>query len=180
MNSIDIILSVFMFIFFLIGFRKGFIATIIHLAAFVLFFVLIAYAGPVLKEIVILYLNVNNFAAIVISYLIIFLFIFLISYILIKIITKILKTLKINWINRLLGGFLGIFNALIIITILFLIFSFLPINNHTKHSLIEQSKILSFIDVATKDLNVKNISTPDPIDQKIRELMKKNKKDEKI
>lgn len=179
MGTLDVILSIIIFIFFLFGLKKGFIATIINLAAFVFFFVLIVYIGPVLKEIIQLKFTVSEFLATTLSYFVIFLVIFLISAILIKIFTKILKALKINWINRLLGGVLGVANALIIITVLFLIFMILPFPKNKK-SVIEQSKILTWIDTITKDYNIpiKNLPQSNPIDDKIKELMKK--KDEHI
>ncbi len=180
MSSIDVILSVFIFIFFLLGFRKGFIATIINLAAFVLFFVLIAFTAPFLKEYVILFSNLSNNTAIIVSYLLIFVLIFILSALLKKIVMKILKALKINWINRLLGGFLGVINALIIITILFLLFNLLPINEKTKRNAIHESQIITWIDALTKDLNVRQISKPDAIDKKIHEIMKNKKTDEQI
>jgi membrane protein required for colicin V production len=174
MSTIDVILSVFIFIFFIIGYRKGFIATIIHLAAFVLYFGLIAYLGPFLKGLLILNFNIGNTGAIILAYLIIFLFIFFVSYVLIKIITKILKALKINWINRLLGGFLGVINAIIIIAILFLLFTLLPVPKD-KTAFIKQSQILKWVDAATQDVNLKKLTKPDPIDKTIKNIMKNKK-----
>ena len=179
MGTIDIILSVFILIFFLIGFRKGFVATVIHLAAFILFFVLIAFLGPLLKGILILNFNIGDVAAVIISYVIIFLFIFFISLSLIKIITKILKTLKINWINRFLGGFLGIINALIIIAILFLLFTLIPFPKD-KNNMIKQSQILTWVELTTKDINLKNLTKQDSIDKTIKNIMKKKKEDDHI
>ena len=179
MGTLDIILSIIIFVFFLFGLKKGFIATVINLAAFILFFILIVYIGPIFKEIIQLNFTVNDFLASTLSYFAIFLIIFLISAILIKILTKILKALKINWINRLLGGVLGIANALIIITVLFLIFTILPYPKNKK-TVIKQSQILTWIDSITKDYNIpiKNIPKNNPIDDKIKGLMKK--KDEHV
>jgi len=179
MGTLDIILSIVVFIFFLLGLKKGFIATVINLAAFILFFILIVYIGPIFKEIIHLKFTISDFLATTLSYFVIFLIIFIVSAVLIRILTKILRALKINWINRLLGGVLGIANALIIIAVLFLIFTILPAPKDKK-PIIKQSKILTWIDSITKDYNIpiKNIPKNNPIDDKIKDLMKK--KDEHI
>ncbi|MCD4819323.1 MAG: CvpA family protein [Candidatus Cloacimonetes bacterium] len=126
MNPIDIGIFVFLLIAILVGLKKGFVASVISLAALVISIIIVSQLSPVIVFFLVTKFNLSEIIAVIISYLVVFIFIAIIAKILIKILHKIIKKLKISALNRILGAILGLCNGLIILIIMVLLINLTP------------------------------------------------------
>jgi len=158
MNTIDIILGIFIFFTFLIGLKKGFIASIINLIALIISLILISQLGPVIKIFLIKVFSLREIIAIILSYVIIFTLIIIIARITILILQKVITFLNLSFINRFLGAIFGLINGVMILIILLLICDISPFREDVKN-LTRDSKIVKYLRIFTDEIetNIKPI-----------------------
>jgi len=153
MSKIDIVFAVLMLVFFFLGFRKGIAASLISLAGLLLSIVLIARFAPLVKVGLMEKLSLNHAFSTILAYLLIFLTIMVLVKIVIIIMDKVIKTLKLSWLNKSLGGFFGIINYIVFLMILFYILQIIP-GNETIINSLENSKTISFIKYLTDQFDI--------------------------
>ncbi len=140
MNTVDIVLGIFLLLFVINGIYKGFIKNVMHLAGLIVSILLIVKLGPMAKEFVLSKIVVNEVLAVIIAYILIFLIVMIVAKIVSKILNSIVELLSLKWLNSLLGGVFGLFNGLLILTILFVAINISPfseeLNNYSKQSMV--------------------------------------------
>ncbi len=160
MNPIDFAVVIILIIGFIWGFAKGFVYTI---------FSLLAIAGGVfgaskLTSIVLPHLFSEKYTQV--GYIIIFILIFTLIYFIIRKISYIFEDmiafLELEWLDSLLGGFIGLFQFLIIIGILTSltystgIIRFIPQYQEIKFTLLVSDFSQKIISLLMGNLNASN------------------------
>jgi len=126
MNTVDIVLGVVLLLFVINGIYKGFIKNFFHLLGLIASVVLIIHIGPMVKDLVISQFGLNEIVAVVISYACIFLIVMIVVKIVARILKSVVDMLSLKWLNRLLGGVFGLFNGVLILTILVIVINLSP------------------------------------------------------
>jgi len=121
MQTIDIILGIFLLIFFFNGLRKGIISSIVGLIGLLAVIYLIATYGNATKLYIIENLGTSEILGTILSYIAIAIVIAIIFRMVIFILHRIVDAFNLGTINRLLGGAFGILSGAIIIAILLMI-----------------------------------------------------------
>lgn len=117
MITIDIVITIFLAIFFILGFRKGIISEIF---TFLGFFIAIIGAMS-LTHYLIQKLHIAPGTGIVpyVAYFIVFIAIFIIVSMAGRLIEKIIKVVQLNLFNRIGGGILGLFKVIFLVSLIF-------------------------------------------------------------
>ena len=148
MNTQDIIISVFLFLFVLHGFWKGFFASILHLAGLILAILLISKIGFVVKYSLMEMWNLGEIPAALIAYVLIFLIIMIITKIAISLIKRLMRALNLSFLDRIGGAVFGLLNGMLALGMIMILIDISPfaeeINQVTSESkIIESTKIIS-------------------------------------
>ena len=172
---LDIILSLFLVLFLFVGYKKGFVSSVISLVGLSAIVVLIGRFAPLAKEGLIGRFALSSLSATVLSYILIVVLIMLIAKIVKIILHKIILFLEINWLDKLLGSVFGLMNGVLILMLLVIMIDVLPISNYVWDKT-SNSKLTNSIRILTQDVEVnflKKIPQPN-IDK--RKVIKKIKK----
>ncbi|MFZ4706267.1 MAG: CvpA family protein [Bacteroidales bacterium] len=116
MNMLDIILAVFLLLFAIGGFRKGFIIGLATLAG--LFLGIWAavhfsgYAGHILKDVV--HLHTTHLA--MVSFIFTFLAVLILVFLLGKSLTSVVKIIALGFLNRIAGALFGIAKGCLVLS----------------------------------------------------------------
>ncbi|MCB5230059.1 MAG: CvpA family protein [Candidatus Cloacimonas sp.] len=108
MNYLDIITLAILAIFFVMGIRRGFSLTLIQVIGIVMVVVFIQLFGVALKRYIPLSLGIPTEGALVIGYILIFIIVMILAKVISSLLQKFWKSLSLSWLDRLLGGLLGI------------------------------------------------------------------------
>jgi membrane protein required for colicin V production len=130
MNALDIIFSILLSIFILIGVWKGFfkqIFALIGIAAGILFAVI--GFGPLSKVFIHVIPSLPSFIWLIVSFLVIFVTIYLSCQLLAGLFSKLSQLFLLGWLNRLLGGIVGGIKGIALISLFLLVVGFLPFQN---------------------------------------------------
>ncbi len=148
---LDIILSLFLVFFLFVGYKKGFISSIISLVGLSAIVILIGRFAPLAKEGLIGRFALSPISATVLSYVLIVVLIMLIAKIIKIILHKIIIFLEMNWLDKLLGSVFGLMNGVLILMLIVITIDILPISDniweHTKNS-----KLTNSIRILTQDV----------------------------
>ncbi len=129
MNSVDLVVVIIVSIGIGRGVSTGGIRQLLSLVGIVLA-VLVAVRGTgSMSEQVSSLLGISNAFGLVVTFVTIFVFIQLAAYLLERILVSFLKTLNLNILNRVLGGFMGGFKALLFVSLLFFLMRFFGLPN---------------------------------------------------
>jgi len=150
MNPIDIGISIFLVVALLLGLKKGFVASVISLAALVISIIIVSQLSPFIVFFLVTKFNLSEILAVIISYLVVFIFIAIIAKIMIKILHKVIKKLKISFINRILGAILGFCNGLIILVLIILLINITPFDEDFKEATSDSKAVASLRLLADK------------------------------
>jgi membrane protein required for colicin V production len=148
MQTIDIILGIFLLIFFFNGFRKGIISSIVGLIGLLAVIYLIATFGNATKLYIIENLGTNEILGTILSYIAIAIVIAIIFRMVVFILHRIVDALNLGMINRILGGAFGILSGAIIIAILLMICDISPYYKDIR-KFTSESVIVNHVRVAT-------------------------------
>jgi membrane protein required for colicin V production len=142
-NIIDVILGIFLFIFFIIHLRKGLVASVLHLAGLILTVLLVHHIGYDVKEMVIAKFQFSNTLATILAYILIILAVMLVTKIVIYIIHKVVSFLNLSAINKILGGIFGLANGILVISILLIVIDISPFLKNVR-PVVNESFIVQF------------------------------------
>jgi membrane protein required for colicin V production len=176
MNVIDIYFGLFLLLTALFGLYKGFVASIIHLAALILAFILVSEISPMIAFLLITKLNFSELLAAILSYVIVFVSIVFLAKLTIYFLHKVIKILKISFINRILGFIFGLVNGLVILSFLILLVNISPFEKKFSHWSKDSQLITSlqkWIDKLTANVPELKQQQKDGIDQLIENHLKK-------
>ncbi len=148
MQIIDIILGIFLLIFFFSGLRKGIISSIVGLIGLIAVIYFIATYGNATKLYIIDNWGTSNIVATVLSYILIAIVIAIIFRLVVFVLHRIVDALNLGMINRLLGGVLGILSGTIIIAILLMICDISPYYKEIR-KLTTDSVIVNYVRAAS-------------------------------
>jgi membrane protein required for colicin V production len=148
MNTPDIIISVFLFLFALYGFWKGFLAGLLHLAGLIVAILLISKIGYVVKYGMMELLQIGELPAGLIAYVLIFIIIMIITKIVIWAIKRLLAALSLSFIDRILGAAFGFVNGLLVVGMILILADLSPfaeeVNQLTNESrIVQTAKLVS-------------------------------------
>lgn len=168
MNTIDLVLGIFLLIIAFFGFKKGFIASIIQLAALIIALLIVAQISPHIAFFLITKFQFSELAAAIVSYLLVFIAIGFLAKLTIVILHKIVKLFKIGFINHILGFLFGLLNGTLVLTFFLLLINISPFRQEF-HNWSQGSKIVPMIqyilDEFTKNLPVLEEQPKDGIDE---------------
>lgn len=173
MNPIDIGISIFLLIAILLGLKKGFVASVISLAALIISIIIVSQLSPVIVFFLVTKFNLSEILSVIISYLVVFIFIAIIAKFLIKILHKIIKKLKISFLNRALGAVLGFCNGLIILIIIVLLINLTPFDEDFAEITSESQAVVSIrllADKITQEMPDFKSKQEDAIDELIKKV----------
>ena len=127
MNPIDIgILSVSAF-FFIRGLFRGFVYELVTVVGLILGYIIsITYLSLLSGFILTYFPSLPNSVVSIISFFVLFVGTNLILRLIANILTKTLKIAMLGWLNRILGGILGMVKCIIILSILVFIIDLVP------------------------------------------------------
>lgn len=126
MQTLDIILGIFLLILFFNGLRKGIIKSVVGLIGLLATIYLIATYASTAKILIIEKWNAPEMVATILSYILIAIVVAIIFRIVIFILHRIVNILNLGVVDKLLGGILGVLSGAIIIAILLMICDISP------------------------------------------------------
>lgn len=127
MNSFDVILSVIIIIFTVRGIFRGLITEFIVLTALILGYVLaFTYLDTGLKLLIHFFPGLPEFAARILSFVLIFLIVNIILRALGRILNRLIKYVFLKSINRLAGGVFAFIKVVLIISLVLIVIGFIP------------------------------------------------------
>jgi len=170
MSTIDIVLAVILFAFFVLGFMKGLIKTVVQLLALVLTLYLMSTSGHLVKTELISRFSLDPTLATVLAYVVMALVIFIMAKLVILVLNNLVDALQLKAVNRILGGLFGILNACFIFALILVLIEFLPIQEKFYHAT-KNSNIVSYV------RNAKNAIKADLPDAIIPEKFSEELKD---
>ncbi len=172
---LDIILSLFLVFFLFVGYKKGFVSSIISLLGLSAIVVLIGRFAPLAKEGLIGRFALSPFMATILSYVLIVVLILLIAKIVKIILHKIIVFLEMNWLDKLLGSIFGLLNGVLILMLIVILIDVLPFSNSV-WKLTSNSKLTNSIRILTQDVEnnlLKKIPQPNIDQDKVIKKIKK-------
>lgn len=127
MNALDVIFSILLSIFILIGVWKGFFKQIFALIGIAagIFFAIIGF-GPLSKVLTQVIASLPSFIWLIVSFLVIFVAIYISCQLLASLFSKLSQLFLLGWLNRLLGGIVGGIKGIALMSLFLLIVGFLP------------------------------------------------------
>lgn len=130
MNALDIIFSILLSIFILIGVWKGFFKQIFALIGIAagIFFAIIGF-GPLSKVLTQVIPSLPSFIWLILSFLVIFVAIYISCQLLAGLFSKLSQLFLLGWLNRLLGGIIGGIKGITLMSLFLLIVGFLPLQS---------------------------------------------------
>jgi len=122
MNITDIVLALISILFFYVGIRKGLIASVMTIFTIIFSFFAIIKIGPILKQSLIERYDFSIVFSAFAAYILITATIAVLVALSYVLMWRRLKKNKLSWINRLLGGLMGI---IVFVLILFIVVLFI-------------------------------------------------------
>ncbi len=130
MNIIDVILGIVLLVFFLYGFKRGLIASLVHLLSLLVIIIVITQVGNNVRLLVMENLNVSPTIALILAYAIIAILVFFIAVLVTKLLVSIVNILRLGFLNRLAGGAFGVVNGMFLFAVLLLILFMTPLRQY--------------------------------------------------
>ena len=130
MNSLDIGILIIASVFFVRGVFRGFIFELVTVIGLILGYIIsITYLSLLAGYILLYFPSLPNSVVNVVSFFLLFVGTNLLLRLVSKIITKTLKFAMLGWLNRLLGGVLGLVKSIIILSILVFVIDLIPFSS---------------------------------------------------
>ncbi len=138
MNSLDIGILLIAAIFFIRGIFRGFVFELVSVVGLILGYIIsITYLSLLAGYIFSFFPSFPESIVNLVSFFILFVGTNLLLRLVANVITKTLKIAMLGWLNRLLGGLLGMLKSIIIMSILVFIIDLIPFSS----SLLEQIEV---------------------------------------
>ncbi|MDD4687374.1 MAG: CvpA family protein [Candidatus Cloacimonetes bacterium] len=173
MGVIDwIILAVLLF-FTVVGIRRGLVGAVVQFAGAVLAFFLVGHYYPLLANQLILKYGLGKTISTIIAVVLILILIVVIVRFVLWILERFIKALNLSWLNRTVGGILGLVNGLILVIIFTVLMDYMPklsepLKDGEKHRVyvgVEQLKEELFAKLNLKN-RIKYIKMPEFLQQR--------------
>ena len=176
MQTIDIILGIFLLIFFFNGLRKGIIRSIVGLIGLLAAIYLIATYGNTAKLFIIEKWNAPEMLATVLAYILIAIVVVVIFRIVIFILHRIVDVLNLGVIDKLLGGVFGVLSGTIIIAIILMICDISPFYKEIR-KFTSTSVVVNYVRSASGKIqkNYPKLKQPAKIDKSLKKNVEKLK-----
>jgi membrane protein required for colicin V production len=129
MNFLDIIFLFILLVFFFLGYKRGFLLSLLQLLGIVLVIVLIRQFGTVIREGIHHQFGISDTWAIVLGYIVIFIIIMILAKIISLVLQKLIALIHLGWIDRLVGGIVNLLFCFALIVILVLILEISTLSN---------------------------------------------------
>ncbi|MDI3504172.1 MAG: rane protein required for colicin production [Candidatus Cloacimonadota bacterium] len=126
MGVIDWIILAVILIFTILGIRRGLVGAVVQFAGAILAFLLIGHYYPLLANQLMLKYELSKTLAILISVILILVLVVVVIRFVIWILDRFIKALRLSWLNRFLGGVLGLVNGLILVVIFAIVMDYAP------------------------------------------------------
>lgn len=173
MGVIDwIILAVLLF-FTVVGIRRGLVGAVVQFAGAVLAFFLVGHYYPLLANQLMLKYGLGKTISTIIAVVLILILIVVIVRFVLWILERFIKALNLSWLNRTVGGILGLVNGLILVIIFTVLMDYMPklsepLKDGEKHRVyvgVEQIKEELFAKLNLKN-RIKYIKMPEFLQQR--------------
>ncbi|MCB5260476.1 MAG: CvpA family protein [Candidatus Cloacimonetes bacterium] len=173
MGVIDwIILAVLLF-FTVVGIRRGLVGAVVQFAGAVLAFFLVGHYYPLLANQLMLKYGLGKTISTIIAVVLILILIVVIVRFVLWILERFIKALNLSWLNRTVGGILGLVNGLILVIIFTVLMDYMPklsepLKDGEKHRVyvgVEQLKEELFAKLNLKN-RIKYIKMPEFLQQR--------------
>lgn len=143
MNSIDIGILVIAAIFFIRGIFRGFVFELVTVVGLILGYIIsITYLSLVAGYILSFFPSIPDSIVKLVSFFVLFVGTNLLLRMIANIITKTLKIAMLGWLNRFLGGLLGMLKSIIVMSIIVFVLDMIPLS----------SLLLEQVEVQTSEL----------------------------
>jgi membrane protein required for colicin V production len=143
MNPLDIGILLIAALFFIRGIFRGFVFELVTVVGLILGYIIsITYLSLLSGYILSIFPSVPESIVNLVSFFILFVGTNLLLRMVAKVITKTLKIAMLGWLNRLLGGLLGMLKSIIIMSIIVFVIDLIPFS----------STLLEKIEVQTSEL----------------------------
>jgi len=138
MNSLDIGILIFASLFFVRGVFRGFVYELVTIVGLILGYIIsITYLSLLAGFFLTFFPSLPESVVNLVSFFILFVGTNLLLRFVSKIITKTLKIAMLGWLNRFLGGVLGMLKSIIIMSILVFVIDMIPFSSY----LLEQVEV---------------------------------------
>ncbi|MBW6515867.1 MAG: CvpA family protein [Candidatus Cloacimonetes bacterium] len=151
MNFLDIILMIFLLIFFVIGLKRGFILSFLQLLGIILVIVLVRQFGVIIREDIHVRLGISETWAIILGYVVIFIIVMILAKLISLILEKLMALISMGWLNNFIGGIFSVLFGFAIIIILVLLIEISSIST-SLGKVREESKIYSAARVIAENI----------------------------
>ncbi|MCL2064824.1 MAG: CvpA family protein [Candidatus Cloacimonetes bacterium] len=126
MHIIDISLLVIFLSAMIIGYKVGFISAALTWIGFFATLLMIGRLVPMVKYGIMIRFSIGDFLASIFSYLLIVVMIAILFTLLKKLINALSKSLKLTFLNRIVGAVFGFFNVMMVIAVLLFFINSIP------------------------------------------------------
>jgi membrane protein required for colicin V production len=109
-----------------LGIRRGLVGAVVQFAGAILAFLLVGHYYPLLANQLMLKYELSKTLAVLISVILILVLVIVVIRFVVWILDRFIKALKLSWLNRLLGGILGLINGLILVIIFTIVMDYAP------------------------------------------------------
>ena len=131
MNSLDLGIIIIVSIFFVRGVFRGFVFELVTVIGLILGYIIsITYLSLLAGYILTFFPSLPESAINIVSFFLLFIGTNLLLRLVSKIITKTLKFAMLGWLNRILGGVLGILKSIIVMSILVFVIDLIPFSSY--------------------------------------------------
>jgi len=131
MNSLDIGILIIASVFFIRGVFRGFVFELVTVIGLVLGYIIsITYLSILAGYILLYFPSLPKSVVNIVSFFLLFVGTNLLLRLVSKMITKTLKFAMLGWLNRLLGGVLGLLKSIIILSILVFVIDMIPFSSY--------------------------------------------------
>lgn len=121
MNFLDLIILIPVVWLCIRGFSKGLIIELATLIGFVVGILAAWYFSGYVQDLLKEYFTLNDQALRIISYIVIFLVVILVFYLIGKVLEKVIDLVMLGWLNKILGGIIGLAKGIVLICIILFI-----------------------------------------------------------
>jgi|SRR5690554_464873 membrane protein required for colicin V production len=121
MNFLDLFFLIILLVFFFLGYKRGFLLSLLQLLGIVLVIILIRQFGTVIREGIHQQFGISDTWAIILGYIVIFIIIMILAKIISSVLQKLMALIHLGWIDRLIGGVVNLLFCFALIIVLVLI-----------------------------------------------------------
>jgi len=127
MKALDLLLALYLFLLTFNGFRRGLIASLLHLAGILCAFLLVGRYAPLVKEGLVLKWHFGPLIASITAYLLVLVGLAVVVQLIRFGLERAVHWMRLGGVNKALGALFGFLNGLLLLTVLVAIIHLLPV-----------------------------------------------------